>query len=102
MGPSVFNHMKFGGGNFRTIFRDDIDKEMLLLSKQAGMSDKQIGGFLKTNEDEVRGLRKKHGILPWVKQVESCVVHERSKFKCFSLAFCIYNNIRDAGLKFNY
>ena len=75
--------MKFHRGHFRKIFRDDIDKDMLLLSKQAGMSDKQIGGFLKTNEDEVRGLRKKHGILPWVKQVEIYVVHERSKFNVF-------------------
>ena len=75
--------MKLHRGNFVKIFRDDIDKDMLLLSKQAGMSDKQISGFLKTNEDEVRGLRKKHGILPWVKQVEICVVHERSKFNIF-------------------
>ena len=50
--------------------RDDIDKEMLLLSKQAGLSDKQIAAIISTTEDEVRNLRIKHNVAPWVKQVK--------------------------------
>ncbi len=42
-----------------------------MLGKQAGMSDKQMGETLGITEDELRELRIKHGVKPWVKQVRT-------------------------------
>ena len=49
--------------------RDTIERELILLGKQAGMSDKQMGETLGITEDEMRELRIKHDVKPWVKQV---------------------------------
>ena len=48
-----------------------IPKTMLSLAKKAGFSDKQIAARLKSNESEVRALRKESGILPIIKQIDT-------------------------------
>ncbi|MBW8042288.1 MAG: carbamoyl-phosphate synthase large subunit [Planctomycetes bacterium] len=46
--------------------------ELLLKAKQYGFSDKQLAGFLKTSEGSVRKMRKKNGINPVYKAVDTC------------------------------
>lgn len=49
----------------------ELTKELLLLAKQAGFSDWQIGTFAKRDELVVRSLRKKLHIVPYVKQIDT-------------------------------
>jgi len=46
-----------------------LSSELLLLCKQQGFSDLQIGLAVGADEMAVRAARKAHGILPVVKQV---------------------------------
>ena len=56
---------------------EDVPKELLRLAKQQGFSDFQIAQTLfkdnkyESNVDAVRGLRKKYGIIPVVKQIDT-------------------------------
>ena len=50
-------------------FRSHVEDEALLLAKQAGFSDKQIGKVFGVSEDQAREMRSKRNIKPWVKQV---------------------------------
>jgi carbamoyl-phosphate synthase large subunit len=45
--------------------------ELLKTAKQHGFSDKQIGGFFKKSADDIRALRKKKGIVPVVKRIDT-------------------------------
>ena len=47
-------------------------KELLKLAKQNGFSDKQIAAFTKRKESDIRALRKKLGVLPTYKGVDTC------------------------------
>lgn len=44
---------------------------ILKKAKQLGFSDEQIGTYLNTNENEIRRLRKKFGITPVIKQIDT-------------------------------
>ena len=48
-----------------------IDKHILLESKQAGFSDKQIARAQNTTPEEIRKTRKSNNIVPSVKQIDS-------------------------------
>ncbi len=48
------------------------DKEILTLAKQMGFSDKQLANLLNTKETHIRDIRKKLGILPCYKLVDTC------------------------------
>ncbi|WP_423792119.1 carbamoyl-phosphate synthase large subunit [Methanocaldococcus indicus] len=47
-------------------------KEILLKAKMLGFSDKQLSHILDMKEDEIRKLRKKLGIVPIYKMVDTC------------------------------
>jgi carbamoyl-phosphate synthase large subunit len=49
----------------------DMNKEILLTAKKQGFSDKQIAKYIKSDEGEIRALRKKRGIIPFVKQIDT-------------------------------
>ncbi len=49
----------------------ELDKETLLEAKKMGFSDKQIGRSKDKPADFVRNLRKKYGIVPSVKQIDT-------------------------------
>ena len=55
----------------REIKTKKLDKELLLRAKKAGFSDKQIGSLKKLKESVVRELRKKHAVVPVVKQIDT-------------------------------
>ena len=48
------------------------DRELLLKAKQFGFSDRQLGFLWKMEELSVRALRKKLGVLPVYKTVDTC------------------------------
>ncbi|MFA5821426.1 MAG: carbamoyl-phosphate synthase large subunit, partial [Candidatus Gracilibacteria bacterium] len=48
-----------------------IDKELMVEVKKKGFSDKQIGFLKKREEMEIRKMRKKMGILPAIKQIDT-------------------------------
>jgi carbamoyl-phosphate synthase large subunit len=47
-------------------------QSLLLKAKRLGFSDRQIAALVKATEDEVRALRKKLGILPSYRLVDTC------------------------------
>ncbi|OGR84293.1 MAG: carbamoyl phosphate synthase large subunit [Elusimicrobia bacterium RIFCSPLOWO2_01_FULL_54_10] len=49
-----------------------VQKDLLKKAKQNGFSDKQIAYFTKKKESDVRSLRKKLGIIPTYKVVDTC------------------------------
>jgi len=53
-------------------FEEKISEKNILQAKQLGFSDKQIAAALKTEEDKIRSLRKKEGIEPVYKLVDTC------------------------------
>ena len=46
-------------------------QEDLLEAKQAGFSDLQLARLIGTLETDMRNERIKHGVKPWVKQVDN-------------------------------
>ncbi len=46
--------------------------ELLRQAKEYGFSDRRLAGLLKTSEQEIRNIRKKHGIRPVYKMVDTC------------------------------
>lgn len=49
-----------------------ITREILLKAKQYGFSDRQLAYLWKTNEGEIRKLRKSFNVLPTFKTVDTC------------------------------
>ncbi|HET6278211.1 MAG TPA: carbamoyl-phosphate synthase large subunit, partial [Candidatus Polarisedimenticolia bacterium] len=49
----------------------DPTPEILLEAKQAGFADRQIAGLAGIGEAQVRAQRQRHGIAPWVKQIDT-------------------------------
>ena len=47
-------------------------KSLLRKAKQLGFSDRQIAALVGSTEDEVRALRKKLGIVPSYRLVDTC------------------------------
>ncbi|MFA5410694.1 MAG: carbamoyl-phosphate synthase large subunit [Candidatus Omnitrophota bacterium] len=61
-------------------FESKLDLKNLLEAKQLGFSDAQISRAAKTNEDAIRALRKKSGIEPVYKLVDTCA----AEFEAFT------------------
>jgi carbamoyl-phosphate synthase large subunit len=55
----------------RTKSLKTLNYDLLLKAKKTGFSDKQISQFIKSDELKVRRLRKKHKILPYIKQIDT-------------------------------
>ncbi|MDE2078959.1 MAG: carbamoyl-phosphate synthase (glutamine-hydrolyzing) large subunit [Patescibacteria group bacterium] len=55
----------------KKIRREKLGPELFAAAKRAGFSDKQIARLKKTTEAKVRALRKKNGIVPVVKQIDT-------------------------------
>ncbi|MBI2080075.1 carbamoyl-phosphate synthase large subunit, partial [Candidatus Micrarchaeota archaeon] len=53
-------------------FSQTLSRELLLKAKRAGFSDSQIAKLKNSKEDEIRSLRKKLGVFPTYKIVDSC------------------------------
>jgi len=56
-------------------------------AKRLGFSDKQIGEIIGLSELEVRGLRKKHGITPVVKQIDTLAAEWPAKTNYLYLTY---------------
>jgi carbamoyl-phosphate synthase large subunit len=55
----------------RRLSRRRLDSGELLQAKRYGFSDQQIASIKKTTEEKIRALRKKLGILPSIKQIDT-------------------------------
>ncbi|MCV0398657.1 MAG: carbamoyl-phosphate synthase (glutamine-hydrolyzing) large subunit [Nitrosarchaeum sp.] len=51
--------------------KSELDKALLWEAKKMGFSDKQIARAKDKTPDQIRDLRKKHGVLPSVKQIDT-------------------------------
>lgn len=49
-----------------------MNSELLAKAKSLGFSDRQIGHLTGTTEDEIRALRKKIGLVPSYRLVDTC------------------------------
>ncbi|MFC1691639.1 carbamoyl-phosphate synthase (glutamine-hydrolyzing) large subunit [Nanoarchaeota archaeon] len=76
----------------------NIDKNILLEAKQNGFSDIQIAYLLKTKEDKIREIRKKHKIMPFVKQIDTLAAEYPAKTNYLYLTYnAIENDISFAA-----
>ena len=55
-----------------------LDREFLNLCKQAGFSDVQLAWMTRTAENDIRGLRHEHSVLPVYKLVDTCAAEFES------------------------
>ncbi len=55
----------------REIKRTRLSTELLKHAKRAGFSDRQIGTLKKTTPEKVRALRRRHGVVPAIKQIDT-------------------------------
>ena len=70
----------------------DLPTELLKEAKQKGFSDKQIGIITKSDEISIRKKRKKEGILPFVKQIDTLAAEYPAKTNYLYLT---YNGCKD-------
>ncbi len=66
--------------------------EAIREAKRLGFSDKQLANLLGWNEDEVRAFRKKHGIIPVVKQIDTLAAEWPAKT---NYLYVTYNGSED-------
>lgn len=59
------------GQKLRNQSLKSLDHDLLLKAKKTGFSDKQISQFINSDELQVRKLRKKYNIIPFVKQIDT-------------------------------
>ncbi len=65
----------------------ELPKELLKRAKQAGFSDRQIAKAVGSKANDVRALRKKHGILPAVKQIDTLAAEYPAKTNYLYLTY---------------
>ena len=64
-----------------------MSKANLLKAKKLGFSDKQIGKHTKLTENEIRLIRKKLGILPKVKHIDTLAAEYPAKTNYLYLTY---------------
>ncbi|HLC64693.1 MAG TPA: carbamoyl-phosphate synthase (glutamine-hydrolyzing) large subunit [Candidatus Nanoarchaeia archaeon] len=76
----------------RRLKRESLAAELLREAKQHGFSDSQIAAIKRVEEDEVTKTRKKLGIIPFVKQIDTLAAEYPAKTNYLYLT---YNGSRD-------
>ncbi len=66
---------------------EDLNRETILNAKKLGFSDKLIAKYLKTTEEKVREFRKKNGILPKVKHIDTLAAEYPAKTNYLYLTY---------------
>lgn len=55
----------------KLLVESKLSKELLLHAKQLGFSDRQLALILKKDEDQIRSVRKRYNVLPFIKQIDT-------------------------------
>lgn len=83
--------------------RSNFDIPLIAEAKKLGFSDKQLGRCLNLKEDQVRELRRKFGIIPVVKQIDTLAAEWPAKTNYLYLTYngkfndIIFDNNNDQG-----
>ena len=83
----------------KTIKENKDDLETLRLAKKYGFSDPTIAALWDEKADQVRDLRKKHGIIPVYKMVDTCAAEFESKTPYFYSTYDGENESHKSGKK---
>ena len=83
----------------KTIKENKDDLETLRLAKKYGFSDPTIAALWNEKADQVRDLRKKHGIIPVYKMVDTCAAEFESKTPYFYSTYDGENESHKSGKK---
>ncbi len=67
--------------------KEGLSQELLRRAKQHGFSDQQISAIAKTTANEIRQLRKKHGITPFVKRIDTLAAEYPAKTNYLYLTY---------------
>ena len=71
----------------KKIKESNLDPKILHDAKKLGFSDKQIGRAVDKDESEIREIRKSHGILPVVKQIDTLAAEWPAKTNYLYLTY---------------
>lgn len=77
--------------------RANISEDLLIKAKQDGFSDRQIGKLMQSSEADIRNLRLKKNIKPWVKQIDTLAAEYPA---ITNYLYCTYNGM-EHDLKFD-
>jgi carbamoyl-phosphate synthase large subunit len=78
---------------------ENIPLELLKTAKQQGFSDKQIGLIFKTDERTIRERRKKAGVIPCIKQIDTLAAEYPAKTNYLYLTYNGYEDDIKVGEK---
>ena len=78
---------------------ETIPREVLLKAKRLGFSDRQIAYLLGTDELTVRALRKRLGIIPTYKMVDTCAAEFEAETPYYYSTYEDEDEVRDTGKK---
>ncbi|MEM2318050.1 MAG: carbamoyl-phosphate synthase large subunit [Candidatus Bathyarchaeia archaeon] len=78
---------------------ETIPREVLLKAKRLGFSDKQIAHLLGTDELTVRALRKRLGIVPTYKMVDTCAAEFEAETPYYYSTYEDEDEVRSTGKK---
>jgi carbamoyl-phosphate synthase large subunit len=78
---------------------ETVTREVLLKAKRLGFSDKQIAFLLGTDELTVRALRKKLGITPTYKMVDTCAAEFEAETPYYYSTYEDEDEVRETGKK---
>ncbi|KAI0219856.1 Carbamoyl-phosphate synthase [ammonia], mitochondrial [Lamellibrachia satsuma] len=73
-----------------TYNKDSVPTELIKWAKEAGFSDRQIGGVYGMSESEARELRLQRNIKPWVKQIDTMAAEYPA---VTNYLYCSYNGM---------
>jgi len=76
-----------------------VNREILLKAKRAGFSDRQLATIWKTDEQRVRVLRRKFGVLPVFKTVDTCAAEFAAETPYHYSTYETENEARRSGRK---
>ena len=78
---------------------ETIPRKVLLKAKRLGFSDRQIAYLLGTDELTVRALRKRLGIIPTYKMVDTCAAEFEAETPYYYSTYEDEDEVRDTGKK---
>ena len=71
----------------KDIYKKDLSKDLMLKAKQLGFSDYQISKIKNRTLMEIRYLRKKYGVIPYVKQIDTLAAEFPAKTNYLYLSY---------------
>jgi carbamoyl-phosphate synthase large subunit len=97
--PWFLRHLEQIANEGRKAVKETCSAAELRRLKQLGFSDRQIARLWETKEDEVRSLRKRHGVVPTYRLVDTCAAEFEARTPYYYSTYGDENEARPTDRK---